>query len=303
MDGLENQATNFSDVPSLDDTAGLNAFLEQEQMAAQGIQPQPAPAAAPATGESTTGTPASTAGGQPAVGQPATGQPATGTPTTGGVNLTGLDQANLTKDQVAAIMSGLQSINQKLENQPRYPGVQPGPQPTPQSGYTDQERAFINAALARGYSLDRIQATIMQRRGAAVPNVNANAAMEQRMANLENYLRSQEYKAAETAFIDRLSTFGNKFGLSEQDLVTFGNAALGKGINIAMPNVDLETVFRAVYPEQYRIRMQRMSPTNASQIYGGTSIPEGNRAAASRMEDAYVEQFMKQAMPNYGNKR
>lgn len=302
MDGLENQATNFSDVPSLDDTAGLNAFLEQEQMAAQGIQPQPAPAATPATGEPTTGTPAPAAGSQPAVGQPATGAPATGTPAgtpnAGGLNLKGLDQGGLTQEQLAQIMTNLQSINQKLGNQPAQ-----GTPNAPQTGYTDQERAFINAALARGYSLDRIQATIMQRRGAAVPNANANAAMEQRMANLENYLRTQEYKAAETAFIDRLSTFGNKFGLSEQDLVTFGNAALSKGINIAMPNVDLETVFRAVYPEQYRIRMQRMSPTNASQIYGGTSIPEGNRAAASRMEDAYVEQFMKQAMPNYGNKR
>lgn len=297
MDGLENQTTNFSDVPSLDDTAGLNAYLEQEQMAAQGIQPQPTPAAAPATGEPTTGTPASTVSDQPATGAPVTGTPA-GTPNAGGLNLKGLDQGGLTQEQLAQIMTNLQSINQKLGNQPAQ-----GTPNTPQTGYTDQERAFINAALARGYSLDRIQATIMQRRGAAVPNANANAAMEQRMANLENYLRSQEYKAAETAFVDRLSTFGNKFGLSEQDLVTFGNAALSKGINIAMPNVDLETVFRAVYPEQYRIRMQRMSPTNASQIYGGTSIPEGNRAAASRMEDAYVEQFMKQAMPNYGNKR
>ena len=68
-----------------------------------------------------------------------------------------------------------------------------------------------------------------------------------------------------------------------------------------MPNVDLETVFKAVYPEQYAIRIQRMSPTNTSQIYGGTSIPEGNRALASKAEDAYVEAFLKQTMPNqYG---
>jgi hypothetical protein len=44
-----------------------------------------------------------------------------------------------------------------------------------------------------------------------------------------------------------------------------------------------------------------MAPTNSSQIYGGTSIPEGNRTATSKLEDAYVENFLKGAMPNqYG---
>ena len=44
-----------------------------------------------------------------------------------------------------------------------------------------------------------------------------------------------------------------------------------------------------------------MTPTNSPQIYGGTSIPESSRANAAKAEDAYVEAFLKGAMPNqYG---
>ena len=99
--------------------------------------------------------------------------------------------------------------------------------------------------------------------------------------------------------INKLTDFGNKWGLSEQDLVTFGNTALDQfGINIAQVK-DLEAAFRAVYPEQYQIRLQRMTPNQSSQIYGGTAIPEGTRAQAARAEDAYVEAFLKSHMPNY----
>ena len=97
-----------------------------------------------------------------------------------------------------------------------------------------------------------------------------------------------------------MTEFGNKWGLSEQDLSTFGYAALKLGINVATVT-DLEAVFRAVYPEQYAIRMQRMQNTPSSQIYGGTNMPESNRTMASRAEDAYVENFLAHTMPNMYN--
>ena len=166
------------------------------------------------------------------------------------------------------------------------------------SGYSAQDQAFIARALQQGYTLEQINNFFVQQRG---QSGRIDPVLEQRLSQVEQYLKTQEYKQAETAFVNRLSEFGNKWGLSEQDLVNFGNTALQKGINIAVGNVDLETVFRAIYPEQYAIRSRRMTPTNSSQIYGGTSIPEGSRANAAKAEDAYVEAFLKGAMPNqYG---
>ena len=97
-----------------------------------------------------------------------------------------------------------------------------------------------------------------------------------------------------------MTTFGNKYGLTENDLVTFGNVAMSKGINLTTVN-DVEAVFRAIYPEQYAIRSQRIAGAPASQIYGGASTPEAPRAAANKLEDAYVDNFLKQAMPNQYN--
>lgn len=288
----DNNVSNFSDIPALGDEQGLNTFLQNEALAAQGIQPvteqpaaqqgtSPAPANAPAASTAPvqpTGAqaPAASNGQVPPIAPIGSAQPA------GGVQLT--------PEQLAQIAAKVQTMN-------TTPSV--AQRPVVQS-YTEQERAFINQALAQGYGLDQINATIMRHRAGTNPTVsNQNAALTQQVEQIKQYLQNQEYQNAQNAFITKLSSFGDKFGLSEQDLVTFGNEAMKKGINIALPNVDFETVFRAVYPDQYRIRMQRMTPTNASQIYGGTSIPEsGNRAAASRMEDAYVDSFLKQAMPN-----
>ena len=116
-------------------------------------------------------------------------------------------------------------------------------------------------------------------------------------AAVEDYLQQQQYAAEEAKFINKMNEFGAKFGLSEKELVTFGNAAMEKGINIA--NVtDIEAVFRVIYPEQYAIRVQRMSNAPTSQIYGGASTPENPRVSVNKLEDAYVEQFMKNSMPN-----
>lgn len=278
---------DFSDIPALGDTQGLENFINNQNLQAQGLQPvqptqqQAQPAAQPSA------QPAAQPAAQPVA-------PAAQANNNQQVN-TAQGQPVFTREQVAALLQ--QNAAQAQQQQPQ---VQPQRQ-APQVAYSDQERNFVLTAMQRGYSLDQINQVIMQRRMQNGVAPQSNPALEQRMANLEQYLRNQEYKQAETVFIDKLSAFGDKFGLSEQDLVTFGNAALQKGINIAVPNVDLETVFKAVYPEQYAIRVQRMSPTNTSQIYGGTSIPEGNRALAGKAEDAYVEAFLKQTMPNqYG---
>ena len=99
-----------------------------------------------------------------------------------------------------------------------------------------------------------------------------------------------------------LTAFGDKFGLSENDLVVFGNTALAKGINIAQVS-DLESVFRAIYPEQYAIRVQRMQHTPTSQIFGGSTMFINPTAMSEQAADNYVEGFLKGAMPNQYRKK
>lgn len=260
------QTPDFSDIPNLGDTQGLETFLNNEMLAAQGLQPQETSAAQPA---------------QPA--DPAATTPTTPAPAAGGNG----DTITLTREQLNAI----------LASRGQAPAATNPAQPK-SSGYSAQDQVFIARALQQGYSLEQINNFLVQQRGQAG---RIAPVLEQRLSQVEQYLKEQEYVQAETAFINKLSDFGNKWGLSEQDLVIFGNAALQKGINIAVGNVDLEAVFRAIYPEQYGIRSRRMTPTNSSQIYGGTNIPEGSRVNAARAEDAYVEAFLKGAMPNqYG---
>lgn len=271
-----NDQNNFSDIPSLGDTEGLDNYLQAQALQAQGITP----VEQPQTQTQPTEVPAQQQA--PQEPQQPVAQPGA---------------QNFTREQLQAVLSRLDEINAKVA-QP----TQPASTSQSQTAYSDKERAFIIDALNKGYSMEQINSVILKNRN-TTPN-NQNVQIEQRMAALERYIRSQEYQAAESAFIDKVSAFGNKWGLSEQDLVTFGNAALNKGINIAMANVDLETVFRAIYPEQYAIRSQRMQPTHTSQIYGGTSVPEGNRRSAAKAEDLYVESFLKSTMPNqYGIKK
>lgn len=289
---MENE-NDFSGIPALDDTAGLEQVLQDQALAAQGVTPVPqeAPATNPATNPAPATDPNAGAAG---AGNPAQANPAQG----GGVKL---DINNLSREDLARIIAQADAIRaaQAGNRQPAQ-GVRQ-PVQNPNTGYTQAERQFITNALAKGYDLGTIQKYIMQRRAQANPLGtvgNPNAAIEQRMAALENYLQSKEYAAAQEAFVGRLSEFGAKWGLSENDLVVFGQTAMQKGINIAMPGVDFETVFRAIYPEQYALRAQRMTPANTSQIIGGSSVPEGNRRAASAAEDAYVEAFLRQHMPN-----
>lgn len=293
---------DFSGIPALGDTAGLEQILQDQALAASGVQPVPqeTPATNPNAGRVN---PAVTPATDPNAGDanPAQGtNPAQGVNPAQGGGLLNPNPNNLTREDLAKIIAQVDAIRAASGSQGQ--GQQPvRQQPVQQGGYTQAERNFISSALAKGYDLDTINKYIVQRRAHANPLTalaNPNAAIEQRMAALENYLQSKEYAAAQEQFVGRLSEFGSKWGLSEQDLVLFGQTALQKGINIAMPGVDFETVFRAIYPEQYALRAQRMNPANASQIIGGSSVPEGNRRAASAAEDAYVEAFLRQHMPN-----
>lgn len=255
---------NFSDIPALGDTEGLENYLNNETLASQGLAPVP---------------------------QTATTENPETTPTT-------TETSGFTKEQLAELVQKVDAINAQLgQSRAQQYATQQQQAQQQGAGYSAQEQQFIAAALQRGYGLDQINQVIMQRRASNPQTAN----MARRIDAMEQYLRSQQYQQAQDAFVSKVSSFGDKWGLSDTDLETFANEALRHGINIAMDNVDLEMVFRAVYPEQYAIRSQRMTPTNSSQIYGGTSIPEGNRANASRLEDQYVESFLRGKMPNqYG---
>lgn len=255
----ENQ---FSDIPSLSDAAGLEAYLQNQSLAAQGVQPQAAEQAAAAN--------------QAAQGQPQTDQ------------FAGQQTADrtYTEEDLRQIVANLDRL------QAGQRSVQPQQQASRQASYSPQELAFIQKALGLGYGIDDINKTIMNRRAQASPsNINA------RISAIEQTLQSAAYKQAEAAFVDKLSAFGDKYGLSEDDIVQFANAAMDQGINIAMSNVNLDTVFRAVYPEQYAIRTQRMQNSPSSQIYGGAAMPGSNTASAQRAASAYVENFLASRMP------
>lgn len=263
----ENQ---FSDIPSLSDTAGLETYLQNQQLAAQGVQPQAAEQAAAANQAAQPQPSADQSAGQSGAQQPA--------------------GRTYTEDELRQIVASLDRLQAGQRNAQLQQG-QGQAQPR-QPAYSQQEMAFIQKALGLGYGMDDINKTIMSRRAQAAPaNINA------RISAIEQTLQSAAYKQAEAAFVDKMSAFGDRYGLSEDDLVQFANAAMDQGINIAMSNVNLDTVFRAVYPEQYAIRTQRMQATPSSQIYGGAAMPGNNAASAQRAASAYVENFLASRMP------
>lgn len=267
----------FSGIPALGDTAGLETFMN-DQTVAQAVpndgipaalqQQQPAPAAEPAP--TTDPAPAAI---------PAT--PAAPT---------------YTSEQVQEIinrMQAQQAAQVQAQQQQAMLQQRQAQAAAQRAAYTPQQAAIIKQLIDKGVGLDRIMAAM---------NGGQNA-LAARLQAIEQRMQQQQYAAEEQAFINKMTEFGNKFGLTEADLVTFGNAAYEKGINVAQVT-DVESVFRALYPEQYAIRMQRMSNAPASQIFGGSSVPEMPRAAASKVEDQYVEQFLRHSMPNqYGMTR
>lgn len=256
----------FSGIPSLEDDAGLEAYLNNSTLNDMGVSAQdPTPAALQQQQPQ-----------QPADPVPAQQQPAAPS------------VPQFTAEQVAEIVARSRQV--QPQPQPRQA------QPMPQGSYTPQQAAIIKQLIDRGVSLDRINAALNGNR----QQIAAQNQVAARLQQIEQHLQHQQYVADQNAFVDKMMTFGNRFGLNEDELVVFGNKAQAMGINL-IDVTDVEAVFRAVYPEQYAIRSQRLAGASNSQIFGGASAQEPSRASAAKLEDAYVDQFLKRAMPNqYG---
>lgn len=260
-----NENNLFEGLPGLADTEGLNNFINQQQEQAQNPQANIPPMLQP-QGQ---------AQENPAQDNPQPqAQPQV-------YNIGGVQYTAAQLEQI---------VNQNRAMAQRQ--AMAAQQSQPKSAYTPEQAAIIKELINRGVPMERIQNALQQN--------TAQAQMNQRMQNIETYLQQQQYAMEESAFIDKMTNFGNKFGLNEDDLVEFANVALSKGINVAQVT-DVEAVFRALYPEQYAIRVQRMSAQPSSQMFGGSSIPEMPRANASKLEDSYVDAFLKSAMPNQYN--
>lgn len=261
----------FSGIPALDDAAGLEQLVNNNALTEMGLGNPSTPAALqinePAPAQESAPNPA----------------PAPAAP-------------QYTADQINQIIAR----NQQLEAQSRAQAQQVQQMQMQRnaatSAYTPQQVNIIKQLLDRGVSIERIQAAL---NGNRQQNAAQNE-MVRRLQNVEHYLQNQQYVAEQNAFVEKMTAFGDKFGLTENDLVTFGNTAMSKGINLTTVN-DVEAVFRAIYPEQYAIRSQRIAGAPTSQIYGGANTPEAPRAAVNKLEDAYVDNFLKQAMPNQYN--
>ena len=257
----------FSGIPSLDDTQGLESYMSNATLESMGL------------GEGTS---------VPGALQP-NETPSTTEPTEENVPM-------YTAEQVQQIIANAQAQAQQQAQAQYYQALQQqqaaAATQRQQSTYTPRQQAIIKELIDRGVPMERIQQALNGNR--------QDTAMMQRLQNVEAYLQNQQYLAEQNAFIDKMTAFGDKFGLTENDLVTFGNKAMTMGINLTTVS-DVEAVFRAVYPDQYAIRSQRIAGASSAPIYGGSNTPEAPRAASSRMEDAYVDQFLKRSMPNqYG---
>lgn len=259
----------FSGIPSLDDTAGLEQYLTNQTLDTLGAPNVPA---------------ALQQTEQPAQQDAQTQQQTQPQPQT--------EPAAQSTNTPRYTAEDVQRIIEQSRAQDRAQVQQAAQQHAAQAGYTVQQAAIIKQLIDRGVPLDRIQQALNG-------NSQQNAVM-QRLQAVEQYLQRQNYEIEQNAFINKMQDFGNKFGLSEAELVTFGNKAMSMGINLINVN-DVESVFRAVYPEQYAIRSQRLAGASAAPIYGGASGTESARSQISRQEDAYVERFLQRSMPNqYG---
>lgn len=260
---MNNEQNIFEGIPSLGDEQGLENYIaQQNQPAAQNQIPA-------------------------MLQQNNVETPATDNPAPAAVPGYTPEQVNAIIQQNQQLMAAMQNKNAQVTQQPQ---VTPNTNlPNTQGAYNPQVRAQIIELINRGVPLERIQAALNGNR--------QNDEAMQRVAAVEQYLQQQAYVQQQNAFIEKMSAFGDKFGLSEDELVTFANTALSKGINVAQVT-DVEAVFRAVYPQQYAIRAQRLQGVSSPQIYGGVSVQETPRAATSKAEDAYVEEFLKGAMPN-----
>ena len=269
---------DFSGIPALDDVEGLSNLINQNALDNYVVNDATPPLATPQATPTVASNSTEGAAQPTATSNPVPAQPAVTAPT-------------YTSEQIQQIIERNNQLEAYIRSKQQTPQSQPV-----------QQSPVVQRLLNMGYSLEQINNAIAKRQAQA-SNVNVQQArIMQKLQNLEQYIQQQEYAKQEDAFIDKMTSFGEKFGLSEADLVTFGNTALSKGINL-IDVTDVESVFRAIYPEQYAIRTQRMSNAPTSQIFGGMSGTETPRATASKLEDAYVDNFLKHSMPNlYGMK-
>lgn len=269
---------DFSGIPALDDVEGLSNLINQNALDNYVSNDTTPPLATPQTTPTVASNPTEGTVQPIATPNSAPAQPAVTTPT-------------YTSEQIQQILERNRQLEAYIQTRQQAQPAQPV-----------QQSPVVQKLLNMGYSMEQINNAIAKRQAQA-SNVNVQQAqIMQKLQNLEQYIQQQEYAKQEDAFIDKMTSFGEKFGLSEADLVTFGNTALSKGINL-IDVTDVESVFRAIYPEQYAIRTQRMSNAPTSQIFGGMSGTETPRATASKLEDAYVDNFLKHSMPNlYGMK-
>lgn len=280
----------FSGIPSLNDDTGLQTYLNNQQLtnlgisntevetSAQGQQPVVQPITQP--GQSA----------QPAVQPTVQEQPT-------------LQGAGYTVEDVNRILARNAELEKQVNAMARpttpttfTPTRATVTTPTPR--YSANQINLIKQALDQGATIEQIQAALSRK----PVQDGANKELLDKVNAIENYLQQSAYDKAQTEFVNKLTAFGDKFGLSENDLVVFGNTALAKGINIAQVS-DLESVFRAIYPEQYAIRVQRMQHTPTSQIFGGSTMFINPTAMSEQAADNYVEGFLKGAMPNQYRKK
>lgn len=280
----------FSGIPSLNDDTGLQTYLNNQQLTSLGI--------------ANTEVETSAQGQQPVV-QPTTqpGQPAQSVAQSTVQEQPTLQGAGYTVEDVNRILARNAELEKQVNAMARpttpttfTPTRTPVTTPTPR--YSANQINLIKQALDQGASIEQIQAALSRK---PVQDGTSKELLDKVNA-IENYLQQSAYDKAQTEFVNKLTAFGDKFGLSENDLVVFGNTALAKGINIAQVS-DLESVFRAIYPEQYAIRVQRMQHTPTSQIFGGSTMFINPTAMSEQAADNYVEGFLKGAMPNQYRKK
>ena len=280
----------FSGIPSLNDDTGLQTYLNNQQLTSLGI--------------ANTEVETSAQGQQPVV-QPTTqpGQSAQSVAQPTVQEQPTLQGAGYTVEDVNRILARNAELEKQVNTMARpttpttfTPTRTPVTTPTPR--YSANQINLIKQALDQGATIEQIQAALSRK---PVQDGTSKELLDKVNA-IENYLQQSAYDKAQTEFVNKLTAFGDKFGLSENDLVVFGNTALAKGINIAQVS-DLESVFRAIYPEQYAIRVQRMQHTPTSQIFGGSTMFINPTAMSEQAADNYVEGFLKGAMPNQYRKK
>ena len=276
----------FSGIPSLNDDTGLQTYLNNQQLTSLGIPNTEVET--PAQGQQPGAQPVQSA--QPAAQPTVQEQPT-------------LQSAGYTVEDVNKILARNAELEKQVNAMTRpitptafTPVRTTVTTPTPR--YSVNQINLIKQALDQGATIEQIQAALSRK----PVQDGASKELLDKVNAIENYLQQSAYDKAQTEFVNKLTAFGDKFGLSENDLVVFGNTALAKGINIAQVS-DLESVFRAIYPEQYAIRVQRMQHTPTSQIFGGSTMFINPTAMSEQAADNYVEGFLKGAMPNQYRKK